>query len=85
MLHPSDVGRPQEGWVSVAGTDLKPNEPVIIAGGYNLPDGTPVKIGGKDEDEGEKKPAAAKGEEDKKGEEPKKADDVKAAAKEARR
>jgi RND family efflux transporter MFP subunit len=41
-LHP-EVGEAHEGWVAVSGTDLKPGEPVIVEGGYNLPEGTPVK------------------------------------------
>ena len=32
-----------EGWVAVAGTDLKEGEPVIVEGGYNLPEGTAVE------------------------------------------
>jgi RND family efflux transporter MFP subunit len=42
VLHP-EVGTPHDGWVAVAGTDLKEGEPVIVEGGYNLPEGTPVK------------------------------------------
>lgn len=41
-LHPQ-VGDPHEGWVPVSGTDLKEGEPVIVEGGYNLPEETPVK------------------------------------------
>ena len=37
-LHP-EVGTPHGGWVAVAGTDLKEGEPVIVEGGYNLPEG----------------------------------------------
>ena len=29
--------------MAVSGTDLKEGEPVIVEGGYNLPEGTPVK------------------------------------------
>ena len=32
-----------DGWVAVTGTDLKEGEPVIVEGGYNLPEETPVK------------------------------------------
>ena len=32
--------------MAVAGTDLKEGEPVIVEGGYNLPEGTPVKLAG---------------------------------------
>lgn len=42
VLHP-EVGAPRAGWVAVSGTDLKEGEPVIVEGGYNLPEGTPVK------------------------------------------
>lgn len=41
-LHP-ELGISQGGWVTVSKTDLKEGEPVIIEGGYNLPEGTPVK------------------------------------------
>ena len=43
-LHP-EVGAAHEGWVTVSGTDLKEGEPVIVEGGYNLPEGTPVHAG----------------------------------------
>ena len=42
VLHP-EVGTPHGGWVAVSGTDLKEGESVIVEGGYNLPEGTPVK------------------------------------------
>ena len=42
VLHP-EVAAPRGGWVLVSGTDLKEGEPVIVEGGYNLPEGTPVK------------------------------------------
>ncbi len=41
-LHP-ELGRSQGGWVAVSQTDLKEGEPVIVDGGYNLPEGTAVK------------------------------------------
>ena len=41
LLHP-EVGAAQGGWVAVAGTDLKEDELVVVEGGYNLPEGTPV-------------------------------------------
>ena len=41
-LHPK-VGMARDGWVEVAGTDLKAGEEVIVEGGYSLPEGTPVK------------------------------------------
>jgi RND family efflux transporter MFP subunit len=52
VLHP-EVGRAREGWVPVSGTDLKEGESVIVEGGYNLPEGTAVKVS-------EEKPATAK-------------------------
>ena len=42
VLHP-EAGTPHDGWVAVTGTDLKEGEPVIVEGGYNLPEGTAVK------------------------------------------
>ncbi len=44
-LHP-EVGQERDGWVAVSGTDLKAGEPVIVEGGYNLPEETPVKLAG---------------------------------------
>ena len=41
VMHP-ELGREHEGWVPVSGTDLKAGEPVIVEGGYNLPEETPV-------------------------------------------
>ncbi len=41
VLHPK-LGLKDEHWVVVSGTDLKPDEPVIVEGGYNLPEGTEV-------------------------------------------
>ncbi len=43
VLHP-EAGTPHDGWVAVTGTDLKEGEPVIVEGGYNLPEGTAVKL-----------------------------------------
>jgi multidrug efflux pump subunit AcrA (membrane-fusion protein) len=43
VLHPT-VGTARDGWVAVSGTDLKEGEPVIVDGGYNLPEGTHVDI-----------------------------------------
>jgi RND family efflux transporter MFP subunit len=45
VLHP-EVGAPHADWVAVSGTDLKEGESVIVEGGYNLPEGTPVKGSG---------------------------------------
>lgn len=42
-LHP-ELGTSQGGWVAISKTDLKEGEPVIVEGGYNLPEGTAVKI-----------------------------------------
>ncbi len=49
VLHP-EVGRRTEGWTEVSGTDLKEGEPVIVEGGYNLPEETPVKLAGEEKD-----------------------------------
>jgi multidrug efflux pump subunit AcrA (membrane-fusion protein) len=43
VLHP-EVRTPHQGWVEILGTDLKEGEPVIVEGGYNLPEKTPVKL-----------------------------------------
>ncbi len=45
VLHP-EVGPSHDGWVGVSSTDLKEGEPVIVEGGYNLPEGAPVKLAG---------------------------------------
>ena len=42
LLHP-EVGATHGGWVAVTGTDLKEGEPVIVEGGYNVPEGTAVE------------------------------------------
>lgn len=41
VLHP-EVGATEAGWVAISGTDLKEGEPVIVEGGYNIPEGTRV-------------------------------------------
>jgi RND family efflux transporter MFP subunit len=46
LLHP-EVGVSHGGWVPITGTDLKEGEPVIVEGGYNLPEGTPVEAASK--------------------------------------
>lgn len=43
LLHPQ-AGTARDGWVAITGTDLKEGEPVIVEGGYSLPEGTPVKL-----------------------------------------
>lgn len=48
VLHPR-VGAARGGWVAVWDTDLKEGEPVIVEGGYSLPEGTPVKLARRDE------------------------------------
>ena len=58
VLHP-EVGAARDGWVAVTGTDLKEGEPVIVEGGYNLPEGTAVKAA-----EPEKAKAVARGGDD---------------------
>lgn len=59
VLHPEEVGQPRAGWVAVAGKDLdlKAGEPVIVEGGYNLPEGTPVIVAQAGEKTGEEKEA----------------------------
>lgn len=42
-LHPK-LGTSHGGWIAVSDTDLQPGEPVIVEGGYNLKDETPVRI-----------------------------------------
>ncbi len=44
-LHPR-LGLSHAGWIAVSDTDLKPGEPVVIEGGYNLKEETPVNIEG---------------------------------------
>jgi RND family efflux transporter MFP subunit len=61
VLHP-EAKTSHQGWMEVSGTDLKEGEPVIVDGGYNLPEKTPVKIAeAKTEEKGEAK-EDAKGE-----------------------
>jgi len=43
VLHP-EVRMPHQGWMEISGTDLKEGEPVVVEGGYNLPEKTPVKL-----------------------------------------
>ncbi len=43
VLHPR-LGQQDGGAVEVLKTDLQPGEPVVVEGGYNLPDGTEVKV-----------------------------------------
>ena len=38
------VSQEHDGWVAISGTDLKAGEPVIVEGGYNLPEETPVNL-----------------------------------------
>lgn len=52
VLHP-EARTPHDGWVEVAGAELKDGELVVVDGGYNLPEGTPVKLA-EDEPKGEK-------------------------------
>jgi len=62
VLHPT-VGTARDGWVAVSGTDLKEGEPVIVEGGYNLPEGTHVDIAKDEPAKGEPaKDEPAKGE-----------------------
>jgi RND family efflux transporter MFP subunit len=43
VLH-AELGIQERHWIEVRATDLKPGEPVIVGGGYSLPDGTSVTI-----------------------------------------
>jgi RND family efflux transporter MFP subunit len=73
VLHPQ-AKTPHGGSIEVAGTDLKEGEPVILEGGYNLPEGTHVKLGGEKEDAKDEEHAKPSGEkEHAKDEEPAKA------------
>ncbi len=38
------LGLKDEHWIEVGGTDLKPDESVVVEGGYNLPEGTEVAV-----------------------------------------
>jgi RND family efflux transporter MFP subunit len=60
VLHPQQK-TPHGGSIEVAGTDLKEGELVILEGGYNLPEGTPVKPAGEKEDAKEEEPAKPAG------------------------
>ncbi len=44
-MHPN-LGTSHEGWVAVTDTDLKPGDLIIVEGGYNLAEETPVKVSG---------------------------------------
>jgi len=43
LLHPA-LGLADRQWVEVGGTDLRPGEPVIVEGGYDLEDGAKVEV-----------------------------------------
>ncbi len=59
VLHP-EPSMSHQGWMEVAGTDLKAGEPVIVEGGYNLPEKTPVKLSDEKEEGKEKEKAEHK-------------------------
>lgn len=42
LLYPQ-LGLKGQQWVEVVGIDLKPGEPVVVEGNYNLPEGTKIK------------------------------------------
>jgi multidrug efflux pump subunit AcrA (membrane-fusion protein) len=44
VLKDPKLGLKDEHWIEVGGTDLKPDEQVVIEGGYNLPAGTEVAV-----------------------------------------
>jgi hypothetical protein len=70
VLHPK-LGAQDKHWVEVLDTDLKPREPVIVEGGYALPDKTPVTTEPDKEDK--KEPAKDDKKEERKEAEPKSA------------
>ncbi len=41
LLYPQ-LGQKDRQWVEVVGIDLKPGEPVVVEGNYNLPEGTKI-------------------------------------------
>jgi RND family efflux transporter MFP subunit len=43
QLHPTSVAT-HGTWTIVSGTDLEPGELVVVEGGFNLPEGTPVQV-----------------------------------------
>jgi membrane fusion protein (multidrug efflux system) len=43
VLKPT-IGASDSNWVAVSGTDLAEGESVVVAGAYNLPDGTAVRV-----------------------------------------
>jgi multidrug efflux system membrane fusion protein len=59
VLHDPKLGLKDEHWIEVGGTDLKPGEPVVVEGGYNLPEGTNVAVEKAVEKAEEAKPAEA--------------------------
>ena len=42
LLYPQ-LGRKGQQWVEVVGINLKPGEPVVVEGSYNLPEGTKIR------------------------------------------
>jgi multidrug efflux pump subunit AcrA (membrane-fusion protein) len=82
VLHP-EPATAHQGWMEVAGTDLKAGEPVIVEGGYNLPEKTAVKISDEKEEAKEKEEAEHKeGPEHKEGAKEKEGAEHKEGAKE---
>jgi multidrug efflux pump subunit AcrA (membrane-fusion protein) len=60
VLHPR-IGIREKPWMEVEGTDLKAGEPVIVEGGWSLPEGTKVK----EKEASDEPPAAEKSAEEK--------------------
>ncbi len=54
QLHPK-LGLAHEGWIAISDVELEEGEGVVVAGGYNLEDGTPVKIAEAEPEEPETK------------------------------
>ncbi|MFI5453857.1 MAG: efflux RND transporter periplasmic adaptor subunit [Isosphaerales bacterium] len=59
VLHP-EVRTSHQGRMEISGTDLKEGEPVIVEGGYNLPEKTPVKLSNEKTEAKEEAKAEAK-------------------------
>jgi RND family efflux transporter MFP subunit len=58
QLHPK-LGLAHEGWIAISDVELEEGEGVVVAGGYNLEDGTPVKLAEGDPEQPETEPEKA--------------------------
>jgi HlyD family secretion protein len=70
-LHPQ-IGILNKQWVEIEGTDLKAGEPVIVEGGWGLPEGTKVKVtnAGSHAEHGNQKTNAERGNQEHEAESP---------------